>query len=252
MTDVININDLGNQLAGTWVHRHLNFSVKAREIVAIVGGSGAGKTTLLRSIMMLQQPSEGSVTVFGEELVGCSPAVANSVRHRWGILFQQSALFSALTVLENIMMPLKEFTALDSEAREGLALLKLKLVGLPIDAANKSPAELSGGMKKRAALARALALDPALLLLDEPTSGLDPKGAYEFDHLINSLRDSLDLTVVLVSHDVSSLWRLADKVAFLGEKRVIACEPMKTLVKNPHTMIQEYFVSTLIETDGVA
>ncbi len=244
---LIDVEDLGNFLGGQWVHKHLNFQVDPQTIVAIVGGSGSGKTTLLRSILMLQQPTEGSIKIFGQEVVDCDQDSAYRIRKRWGVLFQQSALFSSLTVLENVMFPLKVFTELDEHARTEIAMLKLVMTGLPLDAANRYPAELSGGMKKRAALARALARDPELLILDEPTSGLDPKSAGDFDDLIIKLKNSLQLTIVMVSHDPESLWKVADKVAFIGDGRVLAMEPMERLVKRRHPKIQEYFSSPRLQ-----
>lgn len=244
---IIAVTDLGNFLGGQWVHKHLNFEVEPQTIVAIVGGSGSGKTTLLRTILMLQAPTEGSIKLFGQEVVGCDPDTAYTIRKRWGVLFQQSALFSSLTVLENVMFPLKVFTELDFHARKEIAMLKLAMSGLPPDAANRNPAELSGGMKKRAALARALARDPELLILDEPTSGLDPKSAGDFDELIVKLKNSLQLTIVMVSHDPESLWKVADKVAFVGDGRVLAMEPMDRLVKRRHPKIQEYFSSPRLQ-----
>ncbi|MDF1759510.1 MAG: ATP-binding cassette domain-containing protein [Coxiellaceae bacterium] len=247
MSAIIDVRDLGNYLGGQWVHKHLDFTVEQQTIVAIVGGSGSGKTTLLRSILMLQRPQEGSIKLFGDEAVNCDSATAFSIRRRWGVLFQQSALFSSLTVLENVMFPLKVFTQLDEHARTEIALLKLVMTGLPADAADRYPSELSGGMKKRAALARALARDPELLLLDEPTSGLDPKSASDFDELILKLKNSLKLTIVMVSHDPTSLWDVADKVAFMGEGRVLAMEPMQQLVKKRHPKIREYFSSPRLQ-----
>lgn len=243
MAPIIDITSLGNRLNGIWVHKGLNFCVEPRQVVAIVGGSGSGKTTLLRSILMLQKPQEGSVKVFGHELVGCSERVAYEIRRRWGVLFQQGALFSSLTVLQNVMFPLKEFTRLDPSLMHELAMIKLVMTGLSPSCAHQYPAELSGGMRKRVALARALALDPELLLLDEPTSGLDPKSASEFDQLVIDLQNSLQLTMVMVSHDPDSLWTVADQVAFIGEGRVLAMDSMASLVKNPNPLIQAYFNS---------
>ncbi len=243
METIIEVKDLGNYIGGQWVHKHLNFNVERESIVAIVGGSGSGKTTLLRSILMLQQPEEGSIKLFGKEAINCDSEDAFNIRRRWGVLFQQSALFSSLTVLENVMFPLKVFTQLDVHARMEIALLKLVMTGLPADAVERYPSELSGGMKKRVALARSLARDPELLILDEPTSGLDPKSASDFDALILKLKNSLKLTIVMVSHDPASLWDVADKVAFVGEGRVLAMEPMQQLVKKRHPKIREYFSS---------
>lgn len=241
MSAVIDIKGLKNYLGGHWVHDGLDLTINRQEIIAIVGGSGTGKTTILRSILMLQKPTAGSIHVFDTDVVHCNPVQAVKIRQRWGMMFQRSALFSSLTLLENIIFPLHEFTRLPKSLLKELALLKIALVGLPLDAAHKYPSELSGGMQKRAACARAIALDPELLLLDEPSSGLDPKSSQELDELILHLRDSMGLTIVIVSHDLDSLWRVTDKVAFLGEGKVLACEPMPQLVKNEHPLIKDYF-----------
>lgn len=249
---IIDIKNLGNYFAGTWVHKHLDFSVQQGEIVAIVGGSGAGKTTLLRTILMLQQPRQGEVNVFGIDVMKASYKLRHQVQRRWGVLFQQSALFSSLTVLENVMFPMIEFTKLSKKLCIDMAMMKIAMAGLAPDVAYRYPDELSGGMKKRAALARALAMDPELLLLDEPTSGLDPKSASDFDQLILELRASLNLTIVMVSHDTDSLWAVADRVAFLGQQRVLAMSPMQELVHNPQPLIQEYFTSArMLAKQGV-
>jgi phospholipid/cholesterol/gamma-HCH transport system ATP-binding protein len=241
---LIEIHNLSNYLGNQWVHKNLNLSIQPREITAIIGGSGSGKTTLLRSILMLHRPTSGTIKIFNTDLLRCTPKEAMRIRHRWGVLFQQSALFSSLTVLENILFPLRTFTHLPPQLQEEIALLKIALTGLPLDAATKYPAELSGGMQKRAALARAIALDPELLFLDEPTSGLDPKSARELDELILSLRASLNLTVVMVIHDLATLWHATDKVAFLGNSKVLAHLPMAELVKQEHPLIKEYFADS--------
>lgn len=238
---VIEIKGLKNYLGGQWVHKDVNLTVYQGEIFAIIGGSGSGKTTILRSLLMLMQPTEGELKIFGQNLKNITGRQADAIRKRWGMLFQHSALFSALTVLENIMFPMHELTDLQKEFMEELALLKISLVGLPRESASKYPAELSGGMQRRAAAARAIAMDPELLFLDEPTTGLDPKGARQFDDLILYLRDTLNLTVVMVSHDVESLRRTTDRIAFVGEGKILAIEPYEELIKNPHPQIAEYF-----------
>ncbi len=238
---VIEIKGLCNVLNGLTVHQDLNFEVKRGEIMGIIGGSGSGKTTLLRNIWMLLPPTQGSIRLFGEEVVACSERQAYQLRQRFGVMFQQGALFSGLTVLENILFPLKEFSHLEGKLARDLGLLKIKLVGLPLSAAHKLPAELSGGMIKRAAAARALALDPELLFLDEPTSGLDPKSSADFDQLILHLREMLGLTIVIVTHDAGSLKRLTNRVAFLGNGRVLACGPVDEVRQNQDPMIQAYF-----------
>lgn len=240
-TPIIEINGLKNYLGGKWVHSDVNLTVNKGEILAIIGGSGSGKTTVLRSVLMLLQPTAGSIRVFDQDIAQLDESAANALRRRWGMLFQHSALFSALTVLENIMFPMHELAHLDPQFMKELALLKLALVGLSKDTANKYPSELSGGMQRRAAAARAIAMDPELLFLDEPTSGLDPLSAKQFDKLIVFLRDTLDLTIVIVSHDIESLKRTTDRVAFIGHGEVIAVEPIDKLMQNKHPLIAEYF-----------
>ncbi len=240
-TPVIEVSDLKNNLGGQWVHNGLNLKVNKREILAIVGGSGSGKTTLLRSILMLRRPTAGNIRVFGTEITHCSVAQSLAVRRRWGVLFQYNALFSSLTVRENVRFPLRTFTHLPLAMQEQMANLKIVMAGLSVDAGTKYPSELSGGMQKRAGLARAIALDPELLILDEPTTGLDPQSAEALDELILQLREGLGLTVVMVTHDMDSLWHVTDRVAFLGEGKVLAVLPMPELVKHPHPLIQAFF-----------
>lgn len=238
---IIKVTDLKNYLGDHWVHDGVNFTVDRGDIVAIVGGSGSGKTTILRSLLTLLQPTSGSINVFGTELTTCNEKQANAIRRRFGMLFQHSALFSSLTLIENVAFPLNEFTELIKPLKHDLALLKIVLAGLPVDAAVKYPAQLSGGMQKRAALARAIALDPELLLLDEPTAGLDPNSANDFDELLLHLRANLGLTVVMVTHDLDSIWRVTDKVIFLGEGKVLAQKPIRQMIKDPHPLIQAFF-----------
>lgn len=238
---VVEVEHLRNYLGGSWVHKDVNLHVKRGEIYAIVGGSGSGKTTILRSILMLQPPTSGKIRVFGQDVIKASNKENRALRKRWGMLFQHGALFSSLTVLENILFLLNEFTELSQEMKHDLAMMKIAFVGLPRDAANKLPSQLSGGMIKRAALARAIALDPELLFLDEPTSGLDPKGAEEFDELIRSLQQTLNLTIIMVTHDLDSLWNVTDRVGFLGEGKMLAELPMPELVKDSNPIIQGYF-----------
>ncbi|HAT8179519.1 TPA: ATP-binding cassette domain-containing protein [Legionella pneumophila] len=238
---VIEIKGMKNCLGGQWVHTDINLTVERGEILAIIGGSGSGKTTILRSLLMLLKPSAGSIKVFGEEIYNLDAEQAFRLRRRWGMLFQHSALFSAMTVLENVMFPMREFTTLDQDFMQELALLKITLVGLPKEAAVKYPSELSGGMQRRAAAARAIAMDPELLFLDEPTTGLDPRGARLFDDLVVFLRDALNLTIVMVSHDIESLKRTTDRVAFVGDGKILSIEPIKELMKNKNPLITEYF-----------
>lgn len=239
--NVIEVEGLKNRLGGNWVHQNIDLTVRKGEILAIIGGSGSGKTTLFRCLLMLLKPTAGRIRVFGQDILHISEDEAQALRRRFGMLFQHSALFSSLTTLENIMFPMQEFTLLGKHFIQELAMLKLSLVGLPKEAANKYPSELSGGMQRRAATARAIAMDPELLFLDEPTTGLDPVGARKFDELIVFLRDTLNLTIVMISHDVESLAQCTDRVAFIGQGKILSVEPFETLIKNKHPLIVEYF-----------
>ncbi len=239
--NIIEISNLDNRFGKQWVHHKLNLDIKKGEILAIIGGSGSGKTTLIRSVLMLQEPTAGTIKVFGQNIRHISHNAAQRIRSRWGMLFQHSALFSALNVRENIMFPMQELTDLNLKQMEDLANLKIALVGLPLHAGDMYPAELSGGMQRRAAAARSIAMDPELLFLDEPTTGLDPISARQFDELIVLLRNSLNLSIVIISHDVNSLERCTDRVAFIGEGKVLAVEPIMQLKKNDHPLIQDYF-----------
>jgi len=241
VSPIIEIEHLQNRLGGRLVHEDVNLEVFPKEIVAIIGGSGCGKTTLLRSILMLQPFTAGTIKVFGEEVSRLRGASLQSLLRRWGVMFQSGALFSSMTVLENVMFPMREFTELDEKTRQHFALLKLALSGLELSAAVKYPSELSGGMRKRAAMARAIAMDPELLFLDEPNTGLDPQSAGALDDLILDLRDNLGLTFLMVTHDLDTLWRVPDKVVFLGEGKVLACATMPELFENDHPAIRAYF-----------
>lgn len=240
-TPIIEINGLRTYLGGHWVHDGLDLTVYKGEVLGIVGGSGSGKTTLLREMLGLQHIAGGSVRVFDCELTTATPKSLLAIQQRWGVLFQQNALFSSLTLLENVSFPLKEHTTLDEDSIRDLALLKILMAGLPIDSAVKYPAELSGGMQKRAGLARAIVLDPELIFLDEPTAGLDPNTAAGFDELILNLQKTMGLTIVMVTHDLDSLWTVTNRVAFLGDKKVLCVDEMTKLVKNPNPQIQEFF-----------
>lgn len=239
--NIIDIRHLKNYLGGHWVHSDVNFFVQRGEIIAIIGGSGCGKTTLLRSILRLMQPTAGEVFVFGVDVQKASQKQLLSVQKRWGVMFQSGALFSSLTVLENVAYVMSEYATLSATSQIELAQLKIAMSGLDADAAYKYPAELSGGMKKRAALARAIALDPELIFLDEPTTGLDPKSASSLDELILEMRKNLGLTFVMVTHDLDTLRYVPDRVIFLGEGKVLADEPMEKLYNNTHPAIRDYF-----------
>jgi phospholipid/cholesterol/gamma-HCH transport system ATP-binding protein len=238
---IIEINNICTRFGDAVVHEDVTLDVRRGEIFSLVGGSGCGKSTLLREIIMLQAPVSGSIRVFGQEVVGLNDEDALPLRKRWGVMFERGALFSSLTVLENVGLPLREHTRLDSGLIDELAAVKISLAGLPSAAAAKFPNELSGGMRKRAALARALALDPELVFLDEPTAGLDPLSASGFDELVLNLKESLGLTIMMVTHDLDLLWRVADRVAVLGENRVLGIGTMETLSHEAHPIIQQYF-----------
>ncbi len=241
MSTVIELRDVCTRFDTAVIHDGVNLTVQPSEIVALVGGSGSGKTTLLHEMIMLRQPTSGSIKLFGEEVVGITEQNAQLLRRRFGVLFQHGALFSGLTVMQNVMVPLHEHTSLTMAMKQEIAFTKIQQAGLPNDAAYKYPRELSGGMIKRAALARAMALDPQLLFLDEPTSGLDPNSADAFDDLVVRLKEWFGLTVVMITHDLDSLWRAADRVAVLGDKRLVAVEPMEQLKQVDHPAVQAYF-----------
>lgn len=239
---VIAVRDLKNGFGDQLVHDGLDLDVRRGEILGVVGGSGTGKSVLMRSIIGLQTPIEGDVKVFGEEMVDREDSESIDVRKRWGVLFQGGALFSTLTVAENVQVPLREFyPKLDPALMDEIAAYKVVMSGLPADAGPKYPAELSGGMKKRAGLARALAMDPELLFLDEPTAGLDPIGAAAFDELTKSLQKTLGLTVFLITHDLDTLYAICDRIAVLADKKVIAVGTIPELLALDHPWIQEYF-----------
>lgn len=239
---VIRVTGLRNSFGEQVIHEDLELEVRRGEILGVVGGSGTGKSVLMRSIIGLQTPDAGEVRVFGEPTLGRSEAETVDIRKRWGVLFQGGALFSTLTVAENVQVPLREFYPdLSLSLLDEIASYKVVMTGLPADAGPKFPAELSGGMKKRAGLARALALDPDLLFLDEPTAGLDPIGAAAFDELTASLQKTLGLTVFLITHDLDTLYAICDRVAVLADRRVIAVGTIPELLALDHPWIQEYF-----------
>jgi len=221
--------------------KNLDLDVRRGEVLGFVGGSGTGKSVLTRAILGLVKKWSGTIEVFGENLDRLSRDEHRALERRWGVLFQQGALFSGLTVLQNIQVPMREYLHLSQELMDELAMLKIEMVGLRADAAHKYPAELSGGMIKRAALARALALDPEILFLDEPTSGLDPIGAADFDDLIATLQKTLGLTVFMVTHDLDSLYSICDRIAALADRKVVAAGPIKELLQSQHPWLQSYF-----------
>jgi phospholipid/cholesterol/gamma-HCH transport system ATP-binding protein len=238
----IRVRGICNRFGDQIVHNGVDLDVRNGEILGVVGGSGTGKSVLLRSIIGLQTPEAGEVSIFGESMIGKEEDEALDIRRRWGVLFQGGALFSTLTVAENVQVPLREFYPnLDQTLLDEIASYKVLMAGLSANAGPKYPSELSGGMKKRAGLARALALDPALLFLDEPTAGLDPIGAAAFDELTLSLKQTLGLTVFLITHDLDSLYAICDRVAVLADNKVIAVGTIPELLALDHPWIQDYF-----------
>lgn len=238
---IIRVRGLNNRFGTAIVHEDLDLDVRAGEIIGVVGGSGSGKSVLMRSILSLQRPTSGRIDVLGRDALSPSQANRDFIERNTGVLFQNAALFSSLSVLENIMVPLKEHSNLPLQLIHELALLKIQLAGLEPEAALKLPAELSGGMRKRAGIARALALDPTLLFLDEPTAGLDPIGAAAFDQLILSLQKALGLTVFLITHDLDTLYTICDRVAVLADRKVLINAPIEQVAAFEHPWIQQYF-----------
>lgn len=247
---IIRLRGIVNRFGKQVVHNGVELDVRRGEVLGIVGGSGSGKSVLLRTIIGLNRPAEGSIEVLGKPMLEMNERERREVEERWGVLFQNGALFSSLTVAENIEAPLKEHTRLPPELRHEIAELKIRLVGLAPEAGAKYPSELSGGMKKRAGLARALALDPEILFLDEPTAGLDPIGAAEFDELIRSLQKSLGLTVVMITHDLDSLAAICDRIAVLVDKR-IKVGTLAELQRDDHPWIKAYFHGPRARAAGI-
>jgi phospholipid/cholesterol/gamma-HCH transport system ATP-binding protein len=237
---VISLRGVVNRIGDNLLHDHIDLDVYRGEVLGVVGGSGSGKSVLLRSIVGLRRPQEGNIDVFGHDVLNIGESALRALQTRWGVLFQEGALFSSQTVAENIQVPLNEYTAMSQQLKNEIAAMKLSMVGLPEDTARKHPSELSGGMKKRAGLARALALDPELVFLDEPTSGLDPISASKFDELVRGLQKSLNLTVFMVTHDLDSLKAIADRVAVLVNGK-LTVGTIDSLRNDKDPWIQEYF-----------
>ncbi len=239
---VIRVRGLAKSFGSHRIWKSLDLDVFRGEILAIVGGSGQGKSVLMRVITGLVTPDAGQVALFGRDVKQITPPERVDIEKRWGILFQDGALFSSLTVLQNIQVPMREHLDLPQTIMDDLAFLKLSMVGLPTDAAYKYPSELSGGMRKRAGMARALALDPEIVFLDEPTAGLDPIGASDFDHLIRKLQQTLGLTVYMVTHDLDTIFTVADRVAVLADQKIVRTGTPSELQQHPnHPWIKEYF-----------
>ncbi len=238
---VIQAQNIVTRFGKNVVHDGVSLTIYSGEIYGLLGGSGSGKSTLLREFIMLLKPAAGEIQVLGYDVLNISRHEAAELRQQWGVLFQAGALFSSLTVEENVGITLKEYTDLPANLIQEIVHMKINMVGLPAHAADLYPAELSGGMIKRAGLARALAMDPKLLFLDEPTSGLDPVGAEAFDNLILELRDILGLTVVMVTHDLDSIWNIVDRFAVLGEKKVVAEGRLDEVIKKPHPIVKQFF-----------
>ena len=238
---VVKMENIVTRFGDNLVHDQVNLTVNEGEIYGLLGGSGSGKSTLLREMIMLLKPAGGRIEVLGHSILDISNKEAAGLRKQWGVLFQSGALYSSLTVKENIGITLKEYTKLSVGLIDDIVMAKIKMVGLPEHASSLYPAELSGGMIKRASLARALAMDPKILFLDEPTSGLDPVGAEAFDKLILGLREHLGFSVVMVTHDLDSIWTIVDRLCVLGDKRVVVEGNLDEVMQSPHPIVNDFF-----------
>ena len=249
---IISVRDLHCAFGDHVVHEGLSLDIKRGEVIGIVGGSGTGKSVLMRSIIGLNKPQSGVIEVFGENVLSMSDSRMREMERRWGVLFQDGALFTSLTVAQNVQVPMREQIGNMPQAlMDEIAAMKISMVGLPVDAGPKYPSELSGGMRKRAGIARALALDPEILFLDEPTAGLDPIGAAAFDRLVNQLHATLGLTVVMVTHDLDSLNAVCDRIAVLADKRVKLVGTMEEMLQSDHPWIREYFHGPRARAAGI-
>lgn len=240
MASIVSVRNVTNRFGDQLVHDNVSLDVERGEVLGIVGGSGSGKSVLLHTILGLHKPASGQVLIEGADITAMSQRQLLEVKRHYGVTFQHGALFSSMTVAENIQLPMREYLHLSPATLDELTALRLQMVGLPLAAGDKLPSQLSGGMIKRAALARALALDPTLLFLDEPTAGLDPISAAEFDHLVRYLQASLKLTVVMVTHDLDSLLTICDRVAVLVDRK-ITVDTLEGIMQNPNPWIHEYF-----------
>jgi phospholipid/cholesterol/gamma-HCH transport system ATP-binding protein len=248
MKSIIKMENIVTAFGNRVIHNGVNLEVKEGEIFGILGESGAGKSLLIKEMLKLIEPKSGKIEVLGYDLSKISYSQMQNLRKQWGVLFQFGALFTSLSVAENIAMPLKEYTKASKDLIEKIVFQKLEIVGLPKEAANLFPSELSGGMIKRASLARALAMDPKLLFLDEPTSGLDPIGARAFDKLIVNLRDSLGITVVMITHDLDSIFSIIDEMAILADKKVVAQGNLEEILSSNHPFIKRFFKNEYVKT----